>query len=143
MVASAELLKKLQVKAGARLWLVNVPAEIAEALSAGAEVEPVRPDEPYDGAIVFCETPAEVEALAPRVLAGLPPDGLLWLAYRKGNAGKAAGLTRDAGWDVLWAAGLQAVRSVSIDDAWTGLRFRQGTGVTTGDDPRRTGGAGT
>lgn len=43
------LLKKLQIKSGARLWFINVPLEIAEALTAGAEVQPARPGEPYDG----------------------------------------------------------------------------------------------
>jgi hypothetical protein len=125
MVESTELLRKLQVKAGARLWLVNVPIELAEALTAGAEVEPVRASEPYDGAVVFCATPAEVEAVAERVIGGLPEDGLLWFCYRKGAAGKAAGLTRDVGWEAVKALGFDVVRSVAIDDAWTGLRFRK------------------
>ena len=42
MIDSVELLKKLQVKAGAKLWLINVPRPIAEAITAGAEVETVK-----------------------------------------------------------------------------------------------------
>jgi hypothetical protein len=120
-MSGTELLKKLQVKAGARLWLVNVPEAIAETLTAGAEVEPVKAGEPYDGAIVFCETPVEVAALAPRVLAGLPRDGLLWFGFRKG---KSSALTRDSGWQPLTAAGLRGIRTISFDDEWSGLRFR-------------------
>ncbi|HEY9011500.1 MAG TPA: hypothetical protein VIN06_10810 [Devosia sp.] len=123
MTESTELLKKLQVKAGARLWLVNVPQAIAEALTAGAEVEPVKHGEPCDGVIAFCETPAEVAAFSAQALEVLPEDGLLWFAYRKGE--KAGGLSRDEGWQALAAAGYRPVRSISINDTWTGLRFRE------------------
>ena len=124
MLASTELIKKLQVKAGVKLWLINVPRDIAEALTAGAEVEPVKPGESYDGVIAFCETPAEVDSFARQALDGLPEDGLLWFAYRKGEAAKESGLSRDEGWQSLGAEGFRPVRSVAIDDTWTGIRFR-------------------
>jgi hypothetical protein len=124
MTASAELLKKLQIKAGAKLLMINMPREMAETLTAGAEVEPVKFGEPFDGAIAFCENPIEVAAFADQILPALPRDGLLWFAYRKGAAGKKAGLTRDEGWAALDKAGFRPVRSISFDEDWTGLRFR-------------------
>src|SRR5690606_15454988 len=51
MNTPVELLHKLQVKSGARLWLINVPRAIAEELSAGAEVEIVHESDAYDGVI--------------------------------------------------------------------------------------------
>lgn len=125
MTESTELLKKLQVKAGAKLWLINVPSGIAEALTAGAEVEPVKPGEPCSGVIAFCETPAEVASFAGQALKALPEDGLLWFAYRKGDAAKQSGLSRDDGWQALADAGYRPVRSIAIDDTWTGIRFRE------------------
>ena len=124
MTAPTELLHKLQVRAGAKLWLINVPRVLAEELSAGAEVEIVHEKDAYDGVLAFFETPAEVPALVPRILKEMPRDGLLWVGYRKGAAGKAAGLNRDTGWDVLDEAGWRPVRAISIDDEWSGLRFR-------------------
>jgi hypothetical protein len=124
MTAPTELLHKLQIKAGAKLWLINVPQALAEELSAGAEVEIVHEKDAYDGVLAFFETPAEVPALVPRILKEMPPDGLLWVAYRKGPEAKAAGLNRDTGWDALDAAGWRPVRQVAIDEEWSGLRFR-------------------
>ena len=124
MTEATSLLKKLQIKAGAKLWLINVPQDVAEGITAGAEVEPVHMGEPFDGAIAFCQTPAEVEAFSGQILERLPEDGLLWLAYRKGDAAKEAGLSRDEGWAALERAGFRPVRSVAIDAEWTGLRFR-------------------
>jgi len=124
MTTPTELLHKLQIRAGTKLWLINVPQEIAEEITAGAEVEPVSGDSYYDGVLAFFGSPAEVEAMAPRILAELPPDGLFWVAYRKGEAGKAAGLTRDVGWAPLEGAGLRPVRAVALDEEWSALRFR-------------------
>ena len=124
MVHSVELLKKLQVRSGARLRLINVPRAIAEALTDGAEVQPVPDREAFDGAIAFCQNPEEVAALAGQLLPHLPDDGLLWFAYQKGAAAKVSGLSRDVGWEPLKSRGFDTVRSVAIDEEWTGLRFR-------------------
>jgi len=124
MTTPTQLLHKLQIKSGSRLWLINVPQHLAEEITAGAEVEPVREKDAYDGVIAFFETPAEVSAVVPRILPEMPPDGLLWVAYRKGEAGKAAGLTRDRGWEPLAEAGWRPVRQVALDEDWSGLRFR-------------------
>ena len=131
MTAPTELLHKLQVKAGAKLWLINVPRALAEELSAGAEVEIVHEKDAYDGVLAFFESPAEVPALVPRILKEMPPDGLLWVAYRKGAAAKAAGLNRDTGWDALGEAGWRPVRQVTIDEEWSALRFRPKDLVTS------------
>jgi len=125
MPSPTELLRKLQVKSGARLWLINVPSIFAEELTAGAEVEPVRHGEAFDGAVAFCENPVEVESFALQIIAELPADGLLWFAYRKGDAARASGLNRDIGWSALDQLGYRAVRSISFDDTWTGIRFRE------------------
>lgn len=125
MSAPTELLHKLQIKAGSRLWLINVPQAVAEEITAGAEVEPVHEKDEYDGALVFVESVRDIEALTPRILAEMPPDGLLWMAYRKGAAAKESGLNRDRGWDALDQAGWRPVRQVAIDDEWSAVRFRQ------------------
>jgi len=124
MTAPTELLHKLQVKAGAKLWLINVPRPLAEELSAGAEVEIVHEKDAYDGVLAFFASSEEVSALAGRILEYLPEDGLLWVAFRKGAPGRAAGLTRDIGWQPFIDAGWRNVRAISIDDEWSGLRFR-------------------
>lgn len=124
MTQPTALLSKLQIKAGAKLWLINVPRALAEEISAGAEVEIVHEADGYDGVLAFFGTAAEVPALMPRILAQMPHDGLLWVAYRKGPQAKAAGLNRDLGWESLSAAGWRPVRAVALDNTWSALRFR-------------------
>ena len=124
MTASAALPKKLQIKPGLKLWLINVPHDLAEAITAGAEVKLAKAGEVCGGVLAFAESPEEVEKFAKQALKVLPPDGLLWFAYRKGEAARKSGLSRDEGWDALAAANWRPVRSIAIDEMWTGLRFK-------------------
>jgi len=123
LVEGAGLIKKLQIKPGARLWLINSPLEVAKAMAA-AKVETVSSGATCDGIVAFAENPVEVEELTKQALKVLPADGLLWLAYRKGDAAKKSGLSRDEGWSALADANWRPVRLISIDEVWTGLRFK-------------------
>jgi len=105
MASGAELLEKLQIKPGTKLWLINVPKEFASALTASGDVKSVRAGAAFDGAIAFCETPSEVADFTKRILAKASEDALLWFAYRKGEAAKQSGLSRDVGWRALADAG--------------------------------------
>jgi hypothetical protein len=129
MIDGVELRKKLQIKAGARLLLVNVPNAFAAALVGNDDIRSAGPGEAFDGALAFCETPADVEAALPSIRPRLPADGLLWFAYRKGAAAKKSGLRRDVGWSSLLALGFETVRSIAFDEEWTGLRFRSSSAV--------------
>ncbi|WP_152662585.1 hypothetical protein [Devosia soli] len=120
MTAPTELLHRLQIKAGTKLWLINVPDHIAQEITAGAEVEPVSGDSYYDGVLACFASMGEVGTMAPRILAELPPDGLLWVAYRKGGAE----LTEAAGWASFENAGLKSVEAAELDAEWSALRFR-------------------
>ncbi|MCW5720564.1 MAG: hypothetical protein KIS86_05425 [Devosia sp.] len=136
MSAPTQLLHKLQIPSGTRLWMINVPQPLAEQLTAGAEVEPVQGEDDCDGVLACFGSPAEVEAMMPRIFNKLPPDGLLWVAYRKGAAGKQAGLTRDTGWGALAEAGYRPVRQVALDEDWSALRFRPKALVKAKDGSR-------
>jgi hypothetical protein len=117
------LVGKLQAKPGQRLRFVNVPAAIARELVRDGVVE-AKTGEPCDGVLAFCETPADVAAVVADVMRTIPKSGLIWFAYRKGAAGKKAGLTRDIGWQPVKALGLDGVRAIAFDDDWSGTRFR-------------------
>jgi len=117
------LLRKLQLKPGSRMVLIATPAEIEAALQGAVTL--TEPGQGCEAALAFCNSAADVAALAPQAMTGLVEDGLLWFAYRKGEAAKASGLSRDVGWAALKDLGYRPVRSIAINEAWTGLRFRE------------------
>jgi hypothetical protein len=91
MNAPLELMSKLGLKSGEKLWLINAPREMAEELAAGAEIEMVHEKDEYDGVIAYFDSAAEAELLTPRILAELPPDGRLWIGGAESGAVEAAG----------------------------------------------------
>jgi hypothetical protein len=127
-MSDTELAKKLQLKPGGRLWIVGAPPKWAKALEGIASVE----GEPCEGALVFCTNPMDIEAWAAKAIAATPEDGLLWFAYPKGDAGKAAGIGRDVGWSALQELGYRGVRVISLDDDWTAKRCREVSKVKAG-----------
>jgi hypothetical protein len=119
----ADLLRKLQIKPGARVVLIGAPADIETAIEGAVRL--TEPGQACDAALAFCASPADVAAFAPQLLTGLVEDGVLWFAWRKGAAAKQTGLSRDVGWAPLDALGYRGVRSIAFDAAWSGLRFRE------------------
>jgi hypothetical protein len=117
------LLRKLQIKPGSRMTLIGAPAATEAALQTAVAL--TEPGQACDSALAFCHSPGDVAAFAPQALTGLVEDGVLWFAYRKGAAAKEIGLNRDTGWAALKDLGYRPVRSIAIDEDWTGLRFRE------------------
>jgi hypothetical protein len=103
--------------------LIGSPADIEAALHGAVRL--TEPGQACDAALSFCNSPADVAAFAPQALTGLVDDGVLWFAYRKGAAATQSGLNRDVGWAALKDLGYRPVRSIAVDEAWTGLRFRE------------------
>jgi hypothetical protein len=114
------LAAKLQLKPGQTALLFGAPNRLLPLFAFPA---PARSGK-ADAVLAFCETPEDVARLAPKTLARLKPAGLVWFFYLKGNPGKENGLTRDIGWDPLWDRGYTVVRAISLDEDWSGSRFR-------------------
>ena len=76
--------------------------------------------------LAFVKRKSEVDALAGAVAARAVGDAIVWFAYPKGTSKKyECDFNRDTGWAALQAAGFDTVRSIAIDEDWTGLRFRR------------------
>lgn len=124
------LARKLQIKPDRRMLLLEPPDEYLlalEPLPAGVELvigEQPGPPEGCDVVQAFVRDRASLASLAPRAIAALRPDGLLWFAYPKRTSGVATDIHRDAGWEPVTEAGWDGVRQIAIDAVWSALRFR-------------------
>ena len=119
------LAKKLCVKEGARVALVNAPPDFERVLGAlpdGAEfVPPTRRG--LDVVLLFARSRAELVRRFETLAARIAPDGSLWVAWPKKASGVATdlaeGYVRQHGLDV----GLVDVKVCAVDETWSGLRF--------------------
>jgi hypothetical protein len=123
------LLRKLNYKGQQRIAIINAGEDFLN--SFGKELETIKIDReidqryPYEFMILFVKTISEVEVHAPNVLHNLSYDGIVWFVYPKKSSKKySSDITRDNGWEVLISRGFDKVRQISVDEDWTGLRFR-------------------
>jgi hypothetical protein len=125
-MAPSDLAKKLQIKPGSRLLLLNVPEDQRQRLDPLPEGVQVaeRPDSPADAVYLFVRNRGELESHAAAALGALEPGGLLWIAYPKKSSKIPTDINRDAGWGPVAEAGWEGVAIVSVDDVWSALRFR-------------------
>ncbi|MBF9252939.1 YdeI/OmpD-associated family protein [Pontibacter sp. 172403-2] len=117
--------KKLQLKPGSNLLLLNAPAEVADILAAeGYTSSNAALAGSYQAVLLLVHSKQELEQFAPQSVAALKPEGMLWIAYPKKTSGIKSDLTRDKGWKVLADLGYAPIRQVAVDDTWSALRFK-------------------
>lgn len=125
------LARKLLIKPGNRVALVNPPAGYPERLQPlpdGAELVGLEPG--LDVVQVFAQDKAELRRSTP-ALKSVRDGGLLWVCYPKGGSKAGTDLNRDLLWEELGKVGLTGVTLVSVDDTWSAMRFRPATEVGT------------
>lgn len=126
MMTEKTLAQKLSLKPGYRAVILNAPEGYLERLQPLPErvsiVEEVRGV--YDFVQVFVQSRKEVDARALDAIAALQPGGVLWFSYPKKSSGIKTDITRDLGWETVYGADYGPVSNVSLDDTWSGLRFK-------------------
>ncbi len=125
-MTSSGLARKLRIKPGMKVLLLGAPADfpaLLEALPDGARLQRVSIGG-ADCVIAFVRCKADVGTMARSALSAVVDDGLLWFAYPKKSGPLQSDLSRDSGWEPLFEAGFDSVAQISVDETWTGFRFR-------------------
>jgi hypothetical protein len=76
-----------------------------------------------DVILAFASSRAALAARWAQVLARLPADGALWVAWPKRASGVATDLTEDVVRDVALPDGLVDVKVAALDETWSGLKL--------------------
>jgi len=125
----ATLFDKLQLKDHKEILVLQAPESFEKDLSQLPVLHIHRtidslPEISFS--LAFVTKQSEVDVLAPKIAARAKGDAAVWFAYPKGTSKKyKCDFNRDTGWAALNAAGFDTVRSIAIDEDWTGLRFRR------------------
>lgn len=126
------LVKKLGIKPGMRVLLLNAPEGFQKKLDPlpGDVTISETPGTVFDYVLVFVASVAELERYAtPAVAAYKEPGGHLWFAYPKKSGKIKTDISRDAGWDVVEQEGFMGVTLISIDETWSCLRLRKASEI--------------
>lgn len=119
------LVDKLGVKPGTRLVVVDAPSGWVGAvlvLPADVEITDLRARS-AEVILAFSRDRSALEKRWPQLLARLPADGALWVAWPKLASGVASDLTEDVVRTVALPAGLVDVKVAALDDTWSGLKL--------------------
>jgi len=123
--SSTPLTKKLGIKEGSRIALVNAPKDFKSHLGELPDkVEFVkRPTKALDIVLFFVLSKRELVRDFTKLAEKLATNGMIWIAWPK----KSSGVTTDLSFEPVQRIGLDSglvdVKICAIDETWSGLKF--------------------
>ena len=120
------LVKKLGIKSGNRVALLNAPADYLDllgALPADVSIDRDLAAADYDFVQAFYVRRADYEADFPRLKAAIHKDGMVWISWYKKAAKMPTDISEDVVRQVALAGGLVDVKVAAIDAQWSGLKL--------------------
>ena len=112
-MAESSLIKKLGIKPGQKILIMNAPDGYMQTLGTlpeGAEVKTSAAGiSNFDCVQLFVYNKADVDVHATTAMQALKPGGLLWFAYSKKSSKVKTDISRDTGWEGLMSMGIRPV----------------------------------
>ena len=124
--SKTSLAKKLGIKPGYRILIINRPAhyfELFEDLPKGIDILKAGKAEELDFIHLFVTSKAEFVDRYHHVKSLLKKNGILWVSWPKGKSNIDTDLNRDLIREFILNNGLVDVKICSIDDDWSALKF--------------------
>ncbi|HTC95441.1 MAG TPA: hypothetical protein VK699_18485 [Terriglobales bacterium] len=115
------LIKKLGIKEGFSISIVETPADVLRELGISSKK---RTDKrPFDFVLLSVRTQEELRTKFPLWAARLAPAGMLWISWPKKSSGVESDLNENIVRDIGLAAGLVDVKICAVNETWSGLKF--------------------
>ena len=123
--SSTPLVKKLGIKEGFRIALVNAPKDFQSELGELPDkVEFVkRTANSLDIVLFFVLSERALARDFANLAEKLKTNGMIWIAWPKKSSGVATDLSFECVQKIGLAAGLVDVKICAIDETWSGLKF--------------------
>ena len=118
------LVKKLGIKAGFNIALVNAPVSFFDELTLpqGVKVNS-RSKRQLDFVLLFVENEKDLRKKFAEYAERLLPAGMIWVAWPKKSSGVTTDLSFNNVQRIGLAAGLVDVKICAVSDVWSGLKF--------------------
>ena len=119
------LVKKLGIKEGSRVALVNAPKDFQTALGElPADVKFMKSTtKSLDLILFFVLSERALARDFTKLSACLTSNGMIWIAWPKKSSGVTTDLTFERVQRIGLDVGLVDVKICAIDDTWSGLKF--------------------
>ena len=123
--SGSPLPKKLGLKEGSRIALVNAPKDFERELGelpSNADIV-TRVTKPLDIVLLFVLNERTLLRDFDKLAKKLASDGMIWVAWPKKSSGVATDLSFERVQRLGLDAGLVDVQICAIDEVWSGLKF--------------------
>ena len=117
------LVKKIGIKPGHRLAILNPPPGFENELAPLPDGVVSADKAPLDVAILFAANQSVLGKHLGKVKQKLAPAGMLWISWPKMSSGVTTDLRENIVRDVGLAAGLVDIKVCAVNDVWSGLKF--------------------
>ena len=123
--SSTPLAKKLGIKSGFRVKLVNEP-DYYWSLFSDVPGDIIRVNEamkPIDFIHLFTKKQDELVVLIPQLRQELAPNGIIWVSWPKKSSRVAADISENQVRDIALRNGLVDIKVCAVDEVWSGLKL--------------------
>jgi hypothetical protein len=117
------LVKKLGIKAGFCLKLVNAPNHYQELLGDLPEGVNFAGEGPVDFIHFFTKDEEELFDQLPLLKRMLTPNGMIWVSWPKKSSKMPCTITEDTIRNFGIKTGLVDIKVCAVDETWSGLKF--------------------
>jgi hypothetical protein len=122
--SATPLIKKLGIKEGMKLSVLNSPDEFWRELGNMPEVKAIaKPTKEMDFLLYFTDSQKNLEVFFPKLAKTLVANGMLWISWPK----KASKIQTDLNENIVREIGLHAglvdVKVCAVTEEWSGLKF--------------------
>jgi hypothetical protein len=121
-----ELKKKLLIKEGKSHLVVNALNDYNTMLNDLIPDFEISAGEAFDWLLLFVKNKEQLQEHYIKIKPFISSDTIFWIAYPKKSGKIRTDLSRDKGWDVIYANGFRTVSLISLDENWSVMRFREG-----------------
>jgi hypothetical protein len=123
--SSTPLVKKLGIKAGAKMFIVNAPESYFNWISPLPENVEVktRPAAQLDFIHIFTKDKKNFQQEFRKAQKNLKNDGMVWISWPKKSSKIETDLDENIIRDFGLKEGLVDVKVCAVDETWSGLKF--------------------
>ncbi|RLT33842.1 MAG: DUF3052 family protein [Chloroflexi bacterium] len=121
--SGTSLVKKLGIKTGMALTVLNRPDHYWELLGDLPDGLRIDGDAPFDFIHIFTTARTELEDELPRLRGQIVQNGMIWVSWPKKAAKVATDVTEDVVREIALAHGLVDVKVAALDAVWSGLKL--------------------
>ncbi|MFA7227716.1 MAG: YdeI/OmpD-associated family protein [Melioribacteraceae bacterium] len=121
-----KLQKKLRIKEGQSVALINAPVNLLTQLESMADSISLKRGikGKSDHLFLFVMNKTELETKLAMSEKSVKENGMLWVCYQKKSSKVKSDIDRDSVWNILSKSKFRQITLISIDDSWTAFGLR-------------------